>query len=144
MAHVSLLSLSDETLNPADDFLGARPGQSGVVPRKSGGKPVGEGLCGRVARGKPDDRRANAYSAAGPCYVQQMDRGILLEHLQQARAHIAEGERHIRRQREIIDELERGGHNSELARELLATLEQVQETHVAAGERLVKMLEELR
>jgi hypothetical protein len=72
-----------------------------------------------------------------------MDRTTLLQRLQQARAHIADGERHIRRQREIIDELERDGHNVELARELLATLEQVQKTHISAGERLVKMLEEV-
>jgi chromosome condensin MukBEF ATPase and DNA-binding subunit MukB len=87
--------------------------------------------------------RANAYKAARPCYRERMDRAVLLKHLQQARAHIAEGERHIRRQREIIDELERDGHNAELARELLVTLERVQETHISAGDRLVKMLEEL-
>jgi hypothetical protein len=72
-----------------------------------------------------------------------MDRAVIQEHLQRARAHVAEGERHIGRQREIVEELERDGHDTELARELLATLQEVQEAHIALRDRLAKMLKEL-
>src|SRR5690349_3841108 len=51
------------------------------------------------------------------------DRALALEHLQKAEWHIVEGEHHISRQRKIIADLERGGHDATLANELLETLE---------------------
>ena len=72
-----------------------------------------------------------------------MDRALIKQHLERAEAHVAEGERHIRRQEEIIGELERDHHDTELARELLATLQQVQEAHIAGRERLANMLRQL-
>lgn len=72
-----------------------------------------------------------------------MDRAVLLRHLRQARDHIAEGERHIRRQREIVAHLKRDGHNASLASDLLETLEQLQESHIATRDRIKSMMEEL-
>src|SRR5262249_26064760 len=64
-----------------------------------------------------------------------MDRALSLD---QAEEHIAEGERHIRHQREIIDRLERGGHDTAFAKELLENLEVAQARHVKAREQLLK------
>jgi hypothetical protein len=66
-----------------------------------------------------------------------MDRGLSLEHLKQVEVHIVEGEHHVRRQREIIARLERGGHDTALANELLDTLEMTLANHVTLRERLV-------
>jgi hypothetical protein len=72
-----------------------------------------------------------------------MDRATIEQHAKRADEHVAEGERHIRRQREIIAELERDGHNTEVARELLATLEVMQKSHLDIRDRLAKMLARL-
>lgn len=69
-----------------------------------------------------------------------MDRGTVLRHLAAADRHVAEGERHIARQRELIAELERNGHASADARGLLATLEDMQTSHVAHQDRLRREL----
>ena len=59
-----------------------------------------------------------------------MDRAMLLDHLAKVERHIAEGERHIFCQREIVDELERHGHGgsqtTKFAREILASFETAQ------------------
>jgi len=56
-----------------------------------------------------------------------MNRAMLLDHLGLAERHIEESERHIRRQRQIIDELERHGHGqsqtANMARDLLQSFE---------------------
>ena len=55
---------------------------------------------------------------------------LLLDRLGQAERHIREGERHILRQREIIDELERHGRGqtrtANMAREILLSFEMTQ------------------
>jgi hypothetical protein len=50
-----------------------------------------------------------------------MDPRIIREHLAEAERHIALSSKHISRQIEIIDELERDGHPTALAVDLLAT-----------------------
>ena len=55
-----------------------------------------------------------------------MDRALIIEHLQQAERHMSEVREHIRHQVDIIGRLERDGHDSSLARQLLATLEKTQ------------------
>jgi len=74
-----------------------------------------------------------------------MKRTMLLHHLGQAERHIVEGERHIWRQREIIDELERHGHGQSLtanmARDILHSFETAQSAHIADRERLIDWLE---
>ena len=46
--------------------------------------------------------------------------------LERAQHHVAEGLEHIARQRRLISELERDGHDTRLARELLTSLEETQ------------------
>ena len=62
-----------------------------------------------------------------------MDERAMIEgHLAQAEAHVAQGESHIARQKEIVAELERDGHPdaAQSARELLATFEMTQKSHL--------------
>lgn len=65
---------------------------------------------------------------------------MLLRHLAETETHIAKGAEHIRRQREIVAELERDGHDAELARKLLVEFENLQHLHIADRDRLVKEL----
>ena len=58
-----------------------------------------------------------------------MNRAMLIEHLQQAEAQAAGGARHIERQRRLIAELERDGHDVTAAKDLLAIYLQTQELH---------------
>lgn len=51
------------------------------------------------------------------------------------------GRGHVAHQREIIDTLERDGHDATQARELLKTLLETQALHEASVERLTKELE---
>jgi hypothetical protein len=60
-----------------------------------------------------------------------MDRALLLDHLATAERHVAEGEHHLARQRRLIAEMERDGHDTRSALELLSTLEQTQAMHVS-------------
>lgn len=62
-------------------------------------------------------------------YHARMDRKLEQQHLQEAERHVAEGREHINKQRQIIAELERDGHDTSTARELLETLEQSQRMH---------------
>jgi hypothetical protein len=62
-----------------------------------------------------------------------MDKAMIAEHLTLAERHVAEGERHIERQRETIRELERDGHDltAAMAR-VRSRLYRVRERHAAA------------
>jgi len=68
--------------------------------------------------------------------VSDMDRALWEQHLTQAERHVAEGERHIARQQEIVAELERDGHDTRLAHELLLQFEQSLAMHIADRDRL--------
>jgi hypothetical protein len=59
-------------------------------------------------------------------------------HQQKAEEHVAQGERHIARQREIIAELEHDGHDvaAAAARDLLRQFEELQGLHIAHRDRL--------
>jgi hypothetical protein len=56
---------------------------------------------------------------------------LIREHLAEAEHHVALSDKHIARQIEIIDELERGGHSTHLALDLLDTYRALRATHVA-------------
>lgn len=58
-----------------------------------------------------------------------MDKTLLLNHLRLAVKHVAGSERLVRRQRELVEELERDGHESALARQLLQEFEHSLELH---------------
>jgi hypothetical protein len=71
-----------------------------------------------------------------------MDRAQLAQLLQQAEDRVRQGEDHIRRQQRIIAELERDAHDPSMARQLLATFEDLQALHVAGRDRLIRALAE--
>ncbi|HEV2549289.1 MAG TPA: hypothetical protein VGU20_18255 [Stellaceae bacterium] len=60
--------------------------------------------------------------------------------MRQAEEHIAEGERHVSRQRKIVAGLERDEHDTVLANELLETLETTLANHVAQRDRIAEEL----
>jgi hypothetical protein len=68
--------------------------------------------------------------------ISRIDRAMWQEHLAQAERHVVQGEGHIAKQRAIVAELERDGHDARIARDLLDQLEQMQELHVADRDRL--------
>ena len=76
-----------------------------------------------------------------------MNRATLLAHLAQVERHIRDGERHLLRQREIIDELERHGRGNspttKLARALLDTFEIAQSAHLSDRANLLLTLGEM-
>jgi hypothetical protein len=58
------------------------------------------------------------------------------QHLAQAEAHIALGDRNIVHQRELVAELERDGHDTAEAKRLLASFEELQAMHIAERARI--------
>ena len=70
-----------------------------------------------------------------------MDRKMELDHLALAEKAIAEGDRHIDREEQMIADLDRGGHDTRLARETLATLRRMQAEHVAHRNLILEMLQ---
>ena len=67
-------------------------------------------------------------------------RNKLYEHLAIAEEHVAAGERNLARQRRIVAELERDGHNTAQALALLMYFEEVQAMHIAERDRLLREL----
>ena len=65
---------------------------------------------------------------------------MLRRHLAIAEEHIANGERILARQRNVVEELESGGHDSESARRLLQIFEKLQAGHIADRDRLRRAL----
>jgi hypothetical protein len=72
-----------------------------------------------------------------------MDRGRIEASLREIEHHIARGLQHLDRQRQIIAELERDGHDTAAAVTLLATLEETQRLHVASYKTIQKELRSL-
>jgi hypothetical protein len=87
---------------------------------------------------------ARAYAGSKRLII-VMNRIILLDRLGQAERHIRDGERHILRQREIIDELERHGRGqtrtASMARDILQSFETAQLAHLADRKRLIERLQ---
>lgn len=69
-----------------------------------------------------------------------MKRDIQLAHLQEAERHVAVGERHIAEQERRIAELDRDGHDTKQARELLETFRTLQAEHLAHRDHILKEL----
>lgn len=70
-----------------------------------------------------------------------MERRMLERHLAQAEEHISLGERHIAQQRELVARLERDGHDSTEASNLLDNFEELQAVHIAHRDRLCRELD---
>jgi hypothetical protein len=73
-----------------------------------------------------------------------MDREIELAHLAIAEKAVAESERHIEREEQMIADLERGGHHQDLnlALQTLANYRRMHVEHVAHRNLLLKMLQQ--
>src|SRR5262249_36108034 len=65
-----------------------------------------------------------------------MDRVKIVEHLALAESHVAEGQQHIKRQREIVRALECDGRDLATAKSLLAQFEETQLLHIRDRDRL--------
>lgn len=78
------------------------------------------------------------------CFISEccMDREMTLKHLDIARGHIARGEKHIARQRQIVDMLARGGHASSEAVSMLRQFEELQAEHVNRRDKLEEELKQ--
>jgi hypothetical protein len=72
-----------------------------------------------------------------------MDREMIERHLAQARRHVTEGEQHVARQRNLLAELPRDGHDTTEAAKLLENFEDLQRMHVADSDRLERELAQL-
>ena len=76
-----------------------------------------------------------------------MKRSLLVNQLAQVERHIREGERHIFRQREIVNELERHGHGNsqtaKMARDILDSFEMTQLAHLSDRAHLMQALREI-
>jgi hypothetical protein len=69
-----------------------------------------------------------------------MDRSLIEEHLAQANRHVAEGEGHVTKQRELVAQMERDGHDTTEALKLLGHFEELQELHIADRNRIEEEL----
>ena len=69
-----------------------------------------------------------------------MDRQMVLDHLALAERHIAQGKITIERQQTLIAELEQGGHDTTLSRELLSQFLLTQTSHEEDRTRLRREL----
>jgi len=68
----------------------------------------------------------------------ELDGALALATLRRAEDHIAEAEAHIRRQREIVADLERDGHDTALAKDLLEIFEGTLANHIRLRDRLLE------
>jgi hypothetical protein len=71
------------------------------------------------------------------------DRRTISAHLEEAERHARQGAIHVANQRNLIADLERGGHDTTDARALLRQFEDLQELHVADRDRLRQELKAL-
>lgn len=72
-----------------------------------------------------------------------MDRATIVEHLALAEKHVMAGARIVARQRELVAELVRDGHDTTEARRLLGQFEEVQSMYEADRDRLFAELTSL-
>jgi hypothetical protein len=61
---------------------------------------------------------------------------MLQRHLAQAEQHVALGDQQVARQRALVAELERDGHDTQSSRDLLEQFEEMQKLHIANRDRL--------
>jgi Spy/CpxP family protein refolding chaperone len=65
-----------------------------------------------------------------------MDRKIIADRLAQAERHVAQGDGHIKKQRELIAQLEENRFDTARAKELLDTFISLQKAHIAERDTL--------
>ena len=98
-------------------------------------------------RHRPYRRRVNltaqeqgASRMFAPADMGCESRARMLQHLQEAERHVEQGRQHLRKQCELIEQLEQDGHDSSSARDLLHALEQTQMMHIADRDRIREQL----
>ena len=69
-----------------------------------------------------------------------VDRAFLVNALHQAQKHIEMSDRHIARQTELVAELDRDGHDTTMARKLLAKFQDLRQRHIETQNRLMNQL----
>ena len=69
-----------------------------------------------------------------------MERGTLENDLSRAEAHVANGQKRIAQQHEIIAELDREGQDTAPAKDMLASFERTQAMHVANRDQIASRL----
>jgi len=69
-----------------------------------------------------------------------MEREMLIEHLSQANRHVAESEMHVERQRNLVENLARDGHDIREHAALLQQFEELLAQHIKERDRLVREL----
>lgn len=69
-----------------------------------------------------------------------MDKAIIEQHLARARAHVAQGEGHLSRQRELLFELQVQERDCSEALRLFDSFAELQTIHIADMERLERLL----
>ena len=71
-----------------------------------------------------------------------MDRQMILDYLKFAERHVANGTAHVKRQRQVIADLDRDGHPTGRSEQLLAVFENFLTMHIAVRDRLLGELRE--
>jgi hypothetical protein len=71
-----------------------------------------------------------------------MGRAMILQHLARARERVAQGERHLKLQQQIVDLLQRDGRDALHARKLLQQYQELLARHIADRDRLERDLSE--
>jgi hypothetical protein len=74
----------------------------------------------------------------------KMDKTKIQYHLAQAESHVQLGLSHIAEQHELIVRMDLDGLDTTMAREVLSTFEDIQRSHVADRDRLVRELAEAK
>jgi hypothetical protein len=72
-----------------------------------------------------------------------MDRKMVEEHLALAEEHVTIGDKNVANQRKAVADLERGGHDTAQARDLLQRFEEIQAMHIADLQRLRRELDNI-
>jgi hypothetical protein len=93
--------------------------------------PEATSLVGNRSEDQPKFARARRSGQIAPKKPSSLrvNREEILRHLEETDRHIAIGKEHIIRQREIIDELDREGHDTSAAKQLLETFLETQAAH---------------
>ena len=109
-------------------------------------------FCGQIAPGVsfidyrilPTDRPEPSPYIRFVDIRNEIRRTLLMEHLELAAQHIADGETHIHRQQVIIADLRRAGHDTTPAEAFLREMRAAQDVHVASRDRIERELRAFR
>jgi hypothetical protein len=95
-----------------------------------------------IGLGLPRPPRQPFFFGTGTqfCALNRMEREMLIEHLSQAERHVAEGEMVVERQRNLVENLARDGHDTSKQAALLQQFEERLAMHIKDRDRVLKEL----